>query len=138
MNERATTADGGFTHAARYRVADVDDAGLWAFVVAGNHCACEAVRLGGAVVFQSGGFDGPHELLTYDVVRESDGARVDLWEVADGVGVVFWPWAEVSVPEVDGPESAATAVRAALMAEPLEERRLRFDPHPAGTCRFCE
>ena len=32
------------------------------------------------VLYQSGGFDGPHELTSYHVVRESDGAKVDVWE----------------------------------------------------------
>lgn len=129
-----------FTHAARYQITDVDAAGLWAFLAEGNHCPCDAVRFAGAVVFQSGGFDGPHELLTYEVVRESDGAKVDVWEESlDGDertgALVGW-----YAGDVTDPESAARGVAVAL-AHPaldhLDARRLRFDPHPAGSCWAC-
>lgn len=129
-----------FTHAARYRVADVDAAGLWAFAVEGNHCPCEAVRFGGAVVYQCTGFDGPHEVTEYHVVRESDGVRVDLWTAGldDGDEVAgFAPF--VGGQYVDDPRSAADAIARALATDGLGgvPVRLRFDPHPPGSCAFC-
>jgi hypothetical protein len=59
-----------FTHAASYRIADVDAAGLLAFAVAGNHCPCEAVRFGGIVwayIARGSASDTePNKLLIYD------------------------------------------------------------------------
>lgn len=128
-----------FTHAARYRVTDVTPAELWAFLAQGNHCPCEAVRFGGAVLYQSGGFDGPHELTSYHVVRESDGAKVDVWEegLDDERSGVLVGWYAGDVTDA---ASAARGVSLALehpALDRLDARRLRFDPHPVGSCWAC-
>ena len=128
-----------FTHAARYRIADVDAAGLLAFAVRGNHCPCEAVRFGGIVVYQCAGFDGPHLFTEYHAVRESDGALVDVWTLLDdGPGHVEVAAFRADVTFAD-PDGAAAAVTRAMPLRPTtgDTRRLRFDPHPAGTCWAC-
>jgi len=131
-----------FTHAIALRAVDTDVAGLVAFVRKGNHCGCDAVRHGGLVVHQVAGFDGPHQCRAYHVVREADGAIVDLIEEsspsayvhATGAeqGFAFWARAHA---ETD--EDIAAHVLAGTSGKPLDARRLRIDPHPAGDCPAC-
>lgn len=112
-----------FTHAAALRIVDTDRAGLAAFIRHGNHCACDAVRCDGVVVHQCGGFDGPHEVASYTVLRESDGAVVE--------SLSLWR------PERAEHLADVAIACAAEDAEPLGDKRVRLDPHPEGTCRAC-
>lgn len=112
-----------FTHAAAFNVREGDRAALVAFIQRANHCPCDALRCGGVLVHQTGGFDGPHLVPSYCVIRESDGAEVaalSLWR--DGRAEVL---ADVALgcarPEV----------------LPLNATRIRLDPHPAGYCPAC-
>lgn len=130
------------THAAAYRIVDVDLAGLVAFVRAGNHCPCDAVRHAGLVVYQCAGFDGPHQCRAYEVVREADGALVDLAEETNPAALchardmaqAFVLW-QGGAAETDAELAAALTGAAGL--DPMSARRLRFDPHPADYCPAC-
>lgn len=133
------------THAAAYRITDTDPAGVVAFVREGNHCPCDAVRCNGLVVYQSAGFDGPHMRRAYEVVRESDGAAVESIEehapsalcYERGIEQTFAAWASGHVESDDDLRAAIFGRAPHAPHAPLDGRRLRFDPHPAGFCRHC-
>jgi hypothetical protein len=97
------------------------------------------VRFGGIVVYQCAGFDGPHLFTEYHAVRERDGALVDVWTLLDdGPGPVEVAAFRADVTFADS-NGAAMAVTRAMPLRPTtgDTRRLRFDPHPAGTCWAC-
>jgi hypothetical protein len=110
-----------YTHALTLNVRDADRAGLAKFIRHANHCGCDAVRCEGVIVHQTGGFDGPHLVPEYRVIRERDGAVMESLSLWD---------------EADAERFAALAV-ACADGEPLGGTRFRLDPHPADTCRAC-
>lgn len=138
---------GPFTHAAAYRARDVDLDGAVAFIRQGNHCACDAVRWGGLVVYQCAGFDGPHECRAYHFVREADGATVELAEECEpsaychergrAQAFTFWHAGASDAGNGEPDASIRLALRRAADNPAMGDRRLRFDPHPEGHCRAC-
>lgn len=128
----------------RLRTVDVDLAGLVAFVRRGNHCACDAVRHGGAVVRQTSGFDGPHECRAYHVIREADGAVVEsveerepsqlCHETGRPQGFDFW---RGGVCAESDEEIAAALLANVAHGVGLCADRYGIAPHGDGHCTAC-